>query len=163
MSVGTPQVLASVLAGAVNERPLTAKCRFDPTVQNHPPDVKCRVFRSGLRPTEAQQIKSTHRDVGVRSDCRSGLPEGVDGQGTRKEWTSSGTDGCSVGPSGDQVGIRVRHDSSINITISMLLFEKVTWLEYLLSKRRQRWVFSLPNETHAGFVPRTVGHLSVSV
>jgi len=109
-------------------------CRFDPTVQNHPLEVKCRVFRAGLRPTEPQQIKSTRRDVGVRSDRRSEVPEGVDGQGRRKEWTSSGTDGCSVGSSGDQVGIRVRHDSLINITISMLLFSKVTWPDYLGTK-----------------------------
>jgi len=35
-------------ARPTDNRPLTAKCRFDPTVQNHPPDVKCRVFALGL-------------------------------------------------------------------------------------------------------------------
>ena len=37
----------------------------------------------------------------------------------------------SVGPSGDQVGIRVSHDSSINITISMLIFGKVTGPQHI--------------------------------
>jgi hypothetical protein len=65
---------------------------------------------------------------------RSELPEGVDGQGRRKEWTLIGSDVGSMGPSGDQVGTRVRHDSLINITISMLLFSKVTWPEILRTK-----------------------------
>jgi len=96
----TLQVLASMIAGFAHNRPLTAKCRFDPTVQNLPPDVKCRVFRSGIRSVEPQPTGLGYRAFRVRTDCRSELPEGVDGQERRKEWTSIGMDGDQWGHSG---------------------------------------------------------------
>jgi hypothetical protein len=55
LSFEIPPVLARVIVGPIDNRPLTANCRFDPTVQNHPPDVTCRVFRSGPRPIDPQQ------------------------------------------------------------------------------------------------------------
>ena len=39
-------------ARPTDNRPLSSKCRFDPTVQSHPLDMKCRVVRSGIRSVE---------------------------------------------------------------------------------------------------------------